>query len=126
MHTHLSNINTFWECLSKIGTEMTYQGKLLHKGWRKGAQSSGLVETKTSGQIKRDKKKSANTTTEGSSKAENHAYIVVGPKNFDPLDEEATSTLVITSGHNHKAFGVLQLTDLIHIGKLHCKVLIIY
>ena len=40
-------------------------------------------------------------------------YIVWGPKNFNLSNDEATPALIITSGDNHKAFGVLQLTDLI-------------
>ena len=37
----------------------------------------------------------------------------MGPKNFDSPHDEAIPALVVTSGHNHKAFGISHLTNLI-------------
>ena len=61
---------------------------------------------------KEPKKETANAA-ESLSKSKNHVYIVLGPKNFDPLHDEAIPALVVTFRHNHEAFGVSQLTDLI-------------
>ena len=38
---------------------------------------------------------------------------MVGPADFVPLDDEGFDSLVITSGHNHEAYGVSSSTDLI-------------
>ena len=62
---------------------------------------------------KEPKKESANAATESSLKSENHVYIAWGPKDFDSPCNEAFPALIVTSGHNHKAFGVSQLTNLI-------------
>ena len=82
------------------------------KGGGKEHEAPDWWKQKQAAKAKEPKKETANAA-ESSSKSENHAYIVLGPKNFDPSVEEATSALVVTSGHNHEAFGVSQLTDLI-------------
>ena len=73
--------------------------------WWKQKQEAKAKETK--------KSESANNAAASSSKSENHAYITVGPTDFVPLDDEDFASLVITSGHNHEAYGVSSLTDLI-------------
>ena len=82
------------------------------KGGGKEHEAPDWWKQKQAAKAKEPKKETANAA-ESSSKSENHAYIAMGPKNFDPLVEEASSALVVTSGHNHEAFGVSQLTDLI-------------
>ncbi len=73
--------------------------------WWKQKQEAKAKETK--------KTESANAAAGTSSKCENHAYITVGPTDFIPLDDEDFASLVITSGHNHEAYGVSTSTDLI-------------
>ena len=68
---------------------------------------------KQAAKAKEPKKETANAIAESSTKSENHTYIALGSKNFDSPIDKAPSTLVITSGHNHKAYSVSQLTDLI-------------
>ena len=62
---------------------------------------------------KEPKKETANAATASLSKRENHAYVTVGPTDFVPIDDEDFASLIITSGHNHKAYGVSSSTDLI-------------
>jgi len=71
-----------------------------------------LVETRTGGQIKIE---TANAATSSSLKCdENHAYITVSPTDLVPInDNKDFDSLVITSGHNHEAYGVSLSTDLI-------------
>ena len=54
------------------------------------------------------KKESANSTAEGSSTCEKHAYATIGPTHLIPVPivDGIPTTLVITSGHDHEAFGV--------------------
>ncbi len=59
------------------------------------------------------KSESANVAAASSSKHENHTYIMVSPTDFVPLDNEDFTSLVITSGHNHEAYSVSSMTDLI-------------
>jgi len=73
--------------------------------WWKQKQEAKAKETK--------KSESANVSTASSSKCENHAYVTVGPADFVPLDNKGFDSLVITSGHNHEAYGVSSSTDLI-------------
>ncbi len=73
--------------------------------WWKQKQEAKAKETK--------KSESANAATASLSKCENHAYVMVGPADFVPLDDEGFDSLIITSGHNHEAYGVSSSTDLI-------------
>jgi len=73
--------------------------------WWKQKQEAKAKETK--------KTESANSAAASSSKCENHAYVTVGPSDFVHLDDEDFNSLVITSGHNHEAYGVSSSTDLI-------------
>ena len=61
------------------------------------------------------KKESANSAAEGSSTCKKHAYAVIGPTHLTPVPivDMTPTALVITSGHDHGAFGVSLLTDLI-------------
>ena len=59
------------------------------------------------------KLESASLAATSLSKCENHAYITVGPSDFVHLDNEDFNSLVITSGHNHEAYGVSSSTNLI-------------
>ena len=72
--------------------------------WWKQKQEAKGKETK--------KMESANAAAESSSKPENHAYLTVGLTDSVPPNDEDTA-LVITSGHNHEAYGVSPSTDLI-------------
>ena len=47
-----------------------------------------------------------NAAAESSSKCKNHAYVMVGPTDFIPHDEDASAALIVTSGHNHEAFSM--------------------
>ena len=62
---------------------------------------------------KEPKKETANVATASSLKRDNHAYVTVSPTDFVPIDDEDFASLIITSGHNHKAYGVSSSTDLI-------------
>ncbi len=73
--------------------------------WWKQKQEAKAKEMK--------KTESANMAARSSSKCENHAYLTVGLTDFVPLDNEDFDYLVITSGHNHEAYGVSSSTDLI-------------
>ena len=70
---------------------------------------------KQKARAKETKKESANSAAETSSKRENHAYVAIGPSVVIPAPqvEETSVALVITSGHDHEAFGVSPSTDLI-------------
>jgi hypothetical protein len=59
------------------------------------------------------KKESVNSAAESSSKRENHAYITISPLKTASQDDRSSTALVVTSGHNHEAFGVSASTDLI-------------
>jgi hypothetical protein len=83
------------------------------KGGGKEHEAPEWWKLKQAAKAKDPKKESASVAAESSSKSENHAYVAWGPKNFDPPTDEAIPALVVTSGHNHEAFGVSQLTDLI-------------
>src|SRR6266545_337686 len=73
--------------------------------WWKQKQEARAKETK--------KTESANAAAACLSKCENHAYVTVGPMDFVPLDDEDFASLIITSSHNHKVYGVSSSTDLI-------------
>jgi len=65
--------------------------------------------------LKETKKETANAATSSSSKCnKNHAYITVGPTDLVPINNDRDfDSLIITSGHNHEAYGVSLSTDLI-------------
>jgi len=83
------------------------------KGGGKEHQAPEWWKQKQEAKAKETKKESTNAAAESSSKHKNHAYIVVGPTDFVPHNEDPSAALVITSGHNHEAFGVSPSTDLI-------------
>jgi hypothetical protein len=83
------------------------------KGGGKEHEAPDWFKKRQEAKAKETKKESANSAAETSSKRENHAYVTVGPTDLIHQDEEASTALVITSGHNHEAFGVSPSTDLI-------------
>ena len=70
---------------------------------------------KQEARVKKTKKESANSAAKTSFKCKNHAYIAIGPSVViaAPQVKETSVALIITSGHDHEAFGVLPSTDLI-------------
>ncbi len=87
--------------------------KCFAKGGGMEHQAPDWWKQKQEAKSKEPKKESANAATASSSKGENHAYVTVGPTDFVPLDDEDFTSFVITSGHNHEAYGVSSSTDLI-------------
>jgi len=83
------------------------------KGGGKEHEAPDWWKQKQEAKSKETKKETANTATSSSSKCENHAYVTVGPTDFVPIDDKDFASLVITSGHNHEAYGISSSTDLI-------------
>ena len=83
------------------------------KGGGKEHEAPDWWKLKQEAKSKEPKKETANVATASLSKRENHAYVMVGPTDFVPIDDEDFASLIITSGHNHKAYGVSSSTDLI-------------
>ena len=93
--------HTMEDCFAKEGGK-----KHEAPDWFKKKQEAKAKETK---------KESANSAAESLSKCENHAYITVSPTDFISVfqDEGASVALIITSGHDHKAFSISPSTNLI-------------
>jgi len=85
------------------------------KGGGKEHEALDWFKKKQEAKAKETKKESVNSAAEILSKRKNHAYITVSPTDFIPVfqDEGASVALIITSGHDHKAFGISLSTDLI-------------
>ena len=85
------------------------------KGGGKEHEAPDWFKKKQEAKAKEMKKESANSAAKSLSKCKNYAYIMVSPTDFIPVfqDEGAFVAPIITSGHDHEAFGISLLTNLI-------------